>query len=200
MKKQWFLWVCMFIFYCLTTPAGVSATEQQTAVNQDRIIADNTAIITAHPYDVAAHYRRGKAYFAKKEFDLALQEYNRAIAVAMLNRGYLYEKQGLDNKAIEEYTLAIANDPTYEEAYDHRGFMYNKTGRPDLALIDCSKALEINPKFIPGYLNKGTAYEKLHLTKEAMETYRGLLANAPLEDVKHREVAKQRILALGGTI
>ncbi len=200
MRKQWFLWVCMFVVCCLTTPAGVFAAEQQPAVDQDKIIADNTAIITTHPYNVVAHYQRGKAYFAKKEFDLALQDYNRAIAITMLNRGYLYEKQGLDDKAIEQYTLAIANDPTYEEAYDHRGFMYNKTGRPDLALIDCSKALEINPKFTPGYLNKGTAYEKLHLTKEAIETYSGLLANAPLEDVKHREVAKRRILALGGTI
>lgn len=201
MKKQWFIIALVLLVYCLVIPSAVVlAAEKQPAVDNDQIIADCTITIAENPYDALAYYKRGKAYFVQKQYDLALKDYNRVIAAAYLERGYLYEKEGEADKAIEQYQLSIYNDPTYEVAYDHRGFMYNKTGRYDLALIDCTKAIELNPKYPAGYLNKGTAYEKQHLYKEAIETYRSMLQNVPLEDVHHRDTAIKRIQALGGNV
>ncbi|HEY3425433.1 MAG TPA: tetratricopeptide repeat protein [Negativicutes bacterium] len=201
MRIQRFMIALALSLYFLITPVAVGfAAEGQPAVDYDQIIDESTTTIAGNPYDTIAYYKRAKAYFAKKQYDLALNDYNRVIAAAYLDRGYLYEKEGDDNKAIEHYSLAIANDPTFEMAYDHRGFMYNKIGRYDLALIDCSKAIEINPKFNAGYLNKGTAYEKQHLYKEAIAVYRSMLENVSLEDTKHRETAIKRIQALGGSV
>lgn len=200
-KKQWSMIVLASLLYCLMIPSAVGlAAEKQPAADNEQIIADCTTTIAEHPYDILAYYKRGKAYFAQKQYDLALKDYNRVIAAAYLERGYLYEKMGKEDKAIDQYSLSILNDPTYEVAYDHRGFMYNKIGRYDLALIDCNKAIEINPKFPEGYLNKGTAYENQHLYKEAIETYRSLLENVPVEDTHHRDKAVKRIKALEKTI
>lgn len=200
-KKKGFIIAFVLLLYGLVIPGAVGfAAEKQPAVDNDQIIADSNTIIAENPYDTVAYYKRGKAYFAQKQYDLALKDYNRVIAGAYLDQGYLYEKRGEDAKAIEDYRLAILNDPTYEMAYDHRGFMYNKIGKYDLAIIDCNKAIELNPKYPAGYLNKGTAYEKQHLYKEAIATYRSLLENVPLEDVHHRDAAIKRIRALGGTV
>ncbi|WP_169717672.1 hypothetical protein SPSIL_055140 [Sporomusa silvacetica DSM 10669] len=201
MKKPGFIIAFALLLYCLGIPGAVGfAAEKPSAVDNDQIIADSNTIIADNPYDTVAYYKRGKAYFAQKQYDLALKDYNRVIAAAYLDQGYLYEKRGEDDKAIEDYRLSMINDPTYEMAYDHRGFMYNKIGRYDLALIDCNKAIEINPKYPAGYLNKGTAYEKQHLYKEAIATYRSMLENVPLEDTHHRDTAIKRIRALGGTV
>ncbi|WP_371365395.1 hypothetical protein SRRS_01950 [Sporomusa rhizae] len=200
MKKQGFIVALVLLVYCFVIPGAVSFAAEKQPVDNARIIAECTAVIADNPYDTLAYYKRGRAYFAQKQYDLALKDYNRVIAAAYLDRGYLYEKMGDADKAIEHYGLSIINDPTFEVAYDHRGFMYNKIGRYDLALIDCNKAIEINPKFPAGYLNKGTAYEKQHLYKEAIETYRNMLENVPLEDVSHRNTAIKRIKALGGTV
>jgi tetratricopeptide (TPR) repeat protein len=201
MKKQRFMIALTLSLYFLITSVAVGfAADGQPAADYDQIIDECSTTISNNPYDAVAYYKRGKAYFAKEQYDLALKDYNRVIAAAYLDRGYLYEKRGEDDKAIEHYSLSIANDPTFEMAYDHRGFMYNKIGRYDLALIDCSKAIEINPKFNAGYLNKGTAYEKQHLYKEAIAVYRSMLENVPLKDTKHRETAIKRIQALGGAV
>ena len=201
MKKQWSIIALVLLVYCFVIPSAVGlAAEKQPAVDNDQIIAECTAAIAENPYDALAYYKRGQAYSVQKQYDVALKDYNRVIAAAYLDRGYLYEKKGEADKAIEQYQLSIYNDPTYEVAYDHRGFMYNKTGRYDLALIDCTKAIELNPKYPAGYLNKGTSYEKQHLYKEAIETYRSMLENVPLEDVHHRDTAIKRIQALGGNI
>ena len=175
------------------------AAEGKPIGDCDQVIEECTAAIERNPYDAVSYYRRADAYFAEKKYDLALKDYNRVIAEAYLDRGYLYEKQGDDQKAIEHYSLSIDNDPTFEMAYDHRGFMYNKIGRYDLALIDCSKAVEINPNFVAGYLNQGNAYEKLHMYQEAIAAYRNVLDLLP-EGNPHRNRAMKRIEALGGSI
>ncbi|MBP2636834.1 MAG: Tetratricopeptide repeat-containing protein [Firmicutes bacterium] len=201
MKRRWYISAFVVLLYSFMIPGAVGfAIENPPVVNHNQVIADCTTAIADNPYDTVSYYKRGKAYFAQKQYDLALKDYNRVIATAYLDRGYLYEKMGEPDKAIEHYSLSILNDPNYEVAYDHRGFMYNKIGRYDLALIDCSKAIEINPKFPAGYLNKGTAYEKQHLYKEAIETYRSMLENVPLEDTHHRDTAIKRIKALEKTI
>jgi len=201
MKKQRFMIAFALGLYCLIASVAVGlAAEGKPTVDNVQIIDECTTIISDNPYDAVAYYKRGRAYFATKQYDLALNDYNRVIAEAYLDRGYLYEKKGENDKAIEHYSLYIENDPTFEMAYDHRGFMYNKTERYDLALIDCSKAIELNPKYPGGYLNKGTTYEKQHLYEEAIAVYRKMLENVPLEDTHHRQAAIKRIQALGETV
>jgi tetratricopeptide (TPR) repeat protein len=70
-----------------------------------------------------------------------------------------------DDKAIEEYTQAIALNPDYAEAYNYRGFAYynrgtitSDPGQHALAVTDFRKVVATKPGTYSGYLAQGAIY------------------------------------------
>jgi len=66
-------------------------------------------------------------------------------AIAYFNRGVAYRKKGEVDRAIADYTEAIALDPNDAIAYSNRGVAYKKKGDKEQAIADFRTALEINP-------------------------------------------------------
>ena len=69
-----------------------------------------------------------------------------ADAKSYFNRGLTYHKKGQYDQAISEYNRAIAINPRYAKAYSNRGAAYMDKGQHDRAISDFTKAIEINPK------------------------------------------------------
>jgi tetratricopeptide (TPR) repeat protein len=67
---------------------------------------------------------------------------NRSFAYA--NRGNAYDDKGAIDRAIADYTKAIALDPKYGLAYTIRALAYESSGEVDRAIADFSKVLEID--------------------------------------------------------
>jgi tetratricopeptide (TPR) repeat protein len=64
-----------------------------------------------------AFYNRGKEWAAKGEFDLALADYDQALAL----------------------------NPKHADAYYHRGMVWGAKGDVDRAIADFDRAIELNP-------------------------------------------------------
>lgn len=96
---------------------------------------------SAHSYRI-----RGRTYYRKGQFDLAIKEYNQALALNP-NSTYLYNDRGLAysavgklNEAIADYTQAIRLYSGFADGYYNRAMAYLKLGEYDKALQDLHQA------------------------------------------------------------
>lgn len=101
-----------------------------------------------------AYINRGQHYYEIKEYDRAIEDFNRAIPLkpkwiqmAYGNRGNAYYAKGEDDKAIDSYNKAVELDPKYTSALTARGLLYEKMGAIERAKSDFEAALAANSIF-----------------------------------------------------
>ncbi|MDR1879053.1 MAG: tetratricopeptide repeat protein [Bacteroidales bacterium] len=91
---------------------------------------------------------------------------------AYLSRGICYEKLKKMNLAIADYDKAIAKNPKFHEAYYQRALFHTNVAKNDQAAIaDLSKAIEIKPTYFPAYLQRGDLYFKNENYPQAQADY-----------------------------
>jgi tetratricopeptide (TPR) repeat protein len=116
------------------------------------------------PQYAAAHNNLVVAHIEKGQFDLAIQDFNKAIeldpkdAAAYNNLGAAYHDKGQFDLAIQELSKALELDPKYASAYFNRGLAYADKGQLDLAIQDYGKAIELDPRRADVYNNLAGAY------------------------------------------
>ena len=98
---------------------------------------------------------------------------------AYINRGVAYTKKGEVDRAIADYTKAIAIDPKLAQAYNNRGVVYKKKGEVDRAIADYTKAIALNPNLAGAYYNRGYAYTKKGKVDRAIADYTKAIALDP---------------------
>ncbi len=157
--------------------------------NPDIRISGCSAIIdagTASREIVAnAYINRGVAYDSKGEYDRAIEDYDKAIALNpndasfYYNRGNTYDYKGEYDRAITDYDQAIALDPKLAPAYGNRGLVYARKGENDRAIMDFNKAIALEPEYAMNYFYRGLAYEKLGDKQKAEPDYQKTLSLLP---------------------
>ncbi len=103
-----------------------------------------------------AYYKRGKAYDAIGQFEKALTDYNKVIAVepfradAYYTRGILFDKMGNFIAAIQDYSQAItlnqygaSSDIGRERYFLFRGVTYMKLNQYEPAVADLKRACDL---------------------------------------------------------
>jgi len=114
-------------------------------------IAGCTTYLTTNPNDHNGLFNRGHSFEANGQYDQAVSDYNRAIALkpdlamAYEARGNSYYKLRQYDWAITDYTRAIALRPDNAEGYGNRGNAYLAQFKPDKAIADYAKALKLDP-------------------------------------------------------
>jgi tetratricopeptide (TPR) repeat protein/tRNA A-37 threonylcarbamoyl transferase component Bud32 len=124
-----------------------------------------------------AFRNRGLAWYNKKDYDKAIQDYNEAIrldpnyAYAFHNRGLAWYNKKDYHKAIHDYTEAIRLDPKYAGAFNSRGVAWYYKKAYDKAIEDYNEAIRLNPKYAGAFNDRGLAwyYKKAH--DKAIEDY-----------------------------
>ena len=91
----------------------------------------------------------------KGDLDRAIKHFSAAIdsgklskenlAIAYNNRGSAYDDKRQTDKAIADYTRAIAANPKYDAAYYNRSYAYERKGRLPEAYHDMEKAVQLEP-------------------------------------------------------
>jgi tetratricopeptide (TPR) repeat protein len=87
------------------------------------------------------------------------------------NRGLHLFKLGHFDLALEDFNKAISLNPNYILAYNDRGALYLAMKKYRPALADFNRALAINPQFARPYLGRAFTYEGLNDAPAALADY-----------------------------
>jgi tetratricopeptide (TPR) repeat protein len=104
--------------------------------------------------------------------------------VAYFGRGYAYSRLGQYDKAVADYSQAIALDPKYAPPWHNRGADYIRLGQYDKAVADYSQAIALEPKVGFAWYNRGNAYARLGQYDKAVADY----SQAIDLDPKHQDI------------
>jgi len=136
-----------------------------------------------------AYTNRGLLFKQEKNYDQALEMYNKAIAMnkaekeALVNRGNIYFDRQDFERAIQDYNACLAIDSTMQKAIENRGSAYGALGKYDLALVDLNKALKLDPTSVNGYANRGVFYQNTNQHDKAIDDFYKQM------EVNHKESA-----------
>lgn len=87
------------------------------------------------------------------------------------NNGVMSANAGEYDKAVAEYTRAIALKPDYIAAYYNRGTVYLQTGQLNDAVKDFTAIITMKPDNAEAYQNRGTAFDRLERPDKAKEDF-----------------------------
>ncbi len=89
-------------------------------------------------------------------------------------RGDAYEKKHLYDRAIADYTQAIALEPNFDNYYNSRAWAYHLKGEDTKGLPDAQKAVVLSP-IADNIETRAEIYEKLGQRDKAIADYRAAL-------------------------
>lgn len=133
---------------------------------------------------VFSYLYRGLAYGRKKEYDLAIDDYNKIIGVnqgalglentlsdAWCKRGFAYAGKKEFEKAISDFNKAISllGPGEITDAYYGRGLAYIEIGKLDLAIADLDLFVKFDTKNQPAYLRLAFLYDQMSLNEADLE-------------------------------
>lgn len=75
-------------------------------------------------------------------------------------KGYMYQRQGELDKAIENYKLSIEANPFYACAHNDLGILYEQVGKPEKAEAEYLLAVKVDPTYVNVYTNLAMFYER----------------------------------------
>src|SRR5215475_380041 len=115
---------------------------------------------TSRANSAASYIYRGNDRLTKGELDLAIDDYNLAIAfdprsaMAFINRDRIWELKGDLDRALADYSRAIDLDHECDKAFYNRG--NNRFAKREMksAIADFTRAIEINPRHAAEYNNR----------------------------------------------
>ena len=137
------------------------------------------------PDQAAFNYQLGSALNEIKQYQTALESYDRAIALrpdfaeAFNDRGITLRQLKQFDEAVASYERAISIKPDFYAALYNLGNTQRELGRYDLALKSYARALEVKPDFTEALYNQGMTLDELGRYEEALACYDRMLALAP---------------------
>ena len=97
------------------------------------------------------YYIRGEAYKAKKEFQPAINNFEKAVSIngksveALMGLAWIKHRQNFYEEARELYLRAKKSDESNPEVYKRLGYVYKSTGNSGLAVESFQNYLDIYP-------------------------------------------------------
>ena len=135
--------------------------------------------VTRDPDNALAHKNLGNAYLNIHKYDLALEEYKKAISIDPQPNFYnnlclAYNQKQEYDKALEACNQALALYPGHTSALINRGNTFRLQGEYDKAIEDYTQSLQAAPagdNYNPpmAYINRALAYEAKGEAAKAQE-------------------------------
>jgi predicted O-linked N-acetylglucosamine transferase (SPINDLY family) len=167
------------------------------AVNDTR--ADGPSNV---PQAAVVAFLRASALAQASQFNEALAEYDRAIAIApqfieaMCNRGSVLLILKRYTEALQSLDAALRIKPTLFEALNNRGNVLSETRRFDEAVESYERALKSRPDAFEPQLNRSSALLAARRCGEALTGYEKALSSRP-NDVKAQKGRANALFELG---
>ena len=129
------------------------------------------------PDSVWGHQAMGESYFSRQFYDLAITEYEKALAREPDRPGLHFrlgqamaaraEDPSLAEDALDQFQQELAVNPNHASAAYQAGEIYRQKSQPGQALPYLEKAVELRPGFEEARLALGRALIELERPKEA---------------------------------
>jgi tetratricopeptide (TPR) repeat protein len=156
---------------------------EERIVLRERLLAELREVEEAAAARAELLYSLGGLYWAKRDFEQALEYIRQALELARQTDnerlvtwahnglGNVYDELGRYEEAIAEYQRAIELDP--KDAYPHNGLgnVYYELGRYDEALAEYERAIELDPKYAYPHNGLGSVYYELGRYDDAIAEY-----------------------------
>jgi tetratricopeptide (TPR) repeat protein len=149
-----------------------------------RVLASYRSLVRLFPEDERAHMLLGVAHFGRQEYEDAISEFGKAIAInaafsSPYNQlGYAYRfigKYDEAEKAFKKYIELIPGDPN---PYDSYAELLMKTGRFDESIASYEKALAIDGHFLNSFVGIGNDYLFMDKPEQARAAFGRMAAAA----------------------
>jgi len=135
--------------------------------------------------NINKYFTLGNDYTKKKEYDKAIEAYQKAIEINP-NNAWAYNNMGLCfyhkkeyDKAIEAYQKAIELDPNYARAYNNMGLCFYHKKEYDKAIEAYQKAIELDPNYAKAYNNMGLCFYHKKEYDKAIKAYQKAIELVP---------------------
>jgi tetratricopeptide (TPR) repeat protein len=159
--------------------AAIEGDQSQKLIEAASVLLKRLAHYSAFSKELLAWiYRsRGLTYVKLKEYQRAVQDYDRAIELdptfvaAYSSRALAYSNLEEYRQAVQDYDRAIKLDPTFIYAYRNRGWAYKQLKEYQRAIEDFDRAIEINPTNAHTYRIRGLTYSNLKEYQQAIQDY-----------------------------
>ncbi len=139
----------------------------------DEALVDYDAAITIKP-DGALYNSRAKLYFNQKKYDLAMEDYNRAIALDAsegeyyINRGAVFALNNQLQRALEDFNKGLELKPDHANGFKNRSLVFQSFGQWENAMSDISTYLRLHPEDADLWYERGRIKNILKRPQEAL--------------------------------
>ena len=153
----------------------VKYTNSQDKHWLDEATANCTQAIKLNDQLAPVHVTIGRINDAAGHYDLALQEFQRALllephnADALFGIARVYENQGRIKDAEEMFRKAVALRPDYWEGHNRLGLFYFRQKRNAQAIAEFEKVIALTPDNVAGYINEGATYNQDNQPEKAAQ-------------------------------
>ncbi|XDZ69376.1 tetratricopeptide repeat protein [Alphaproteobacteria bacterium LSUCC0226] len=153
------------------------AVSQHKTGNLEQAYALYKRVRNSDPKNVIALQLSGVLAAQRKEPDLSLNFFSRAIALnntyvdAFYNRGNVLKDLRRYDEALKDYNKAISLKSDYVNAFFSRGNTYREIGNFKSALNDYIRVIDLDPNHARAYLFHGMTSRELGLLAEAITSY-----------------------------
>lgn len=200
-------WVLVLVWaLCGTARLAVAAPDIDELEQQ---ISALSARIEHQPSDPALYISRGDARFLLHQFDQAVDDYSRAIALddhadrAYLGRGLALGRSGFIEDGIRDLSVFLERHPDSSLGYTKRGVRYLWLGDRVHAQQDLSKAVELDPNNAEAHDDLGVALAQSKSYTDAIKHFQAAIRIDASYQKAHHNLAMvyyltgQDLLALG---
>jgi tetratricopeptide (TPR) repeat protein len=145
------------------------AIDQCTAAIQSGDVSDQDL--------AAAFHNRGLAYYHKKDYDRAIEDYDQAIRLnpnnsdSFYRRGLTYFEKNDYDRAIQDLDQTLKLNPDSVAALQKRGWAYENKNDYDQAIRDYDRAIGLQSTYGPAFIRRAKAYEAKRQYEQALADY-----------------------------
>jgi tetratricopeptide (TPR) repeat protein len=154
--------------------------------------------------DALDHFDRATLYYYRGNYDLALNEIERALELDRLAeylnlRGLIFTELGRDNEAKKSFEEALKLEPNLAEIYNNFGLLYIKIKKLNEAAGMFQEAIKRNVNYSLAYVHMGKVLFELERYDEAISAFQRALEIDPTnsEAKEAIELYRQGKLSIG---